>query len=149
MPIHLLGLNKALDVIKVAADLDTTSTVGVLTRLYNPERVAVLWELLEHFIILGVVESFLKLMEFSIVFTLFDVICEWEGVKRVLADGFVIDFHIVVDGFFVTEMEVVLLMVCCDHVVARLVFLLLLLLFVIYMFASFHVASISSSPDLL
>ena len=36
MPIHLLRLNQALDMIQVSTDLDTAATICVFTRLDNP-----------------------------------------------------------------------------------------------------------------
>lgn len=146
MPIDLLSLNETLDVVEVAADLDTTPSIRVLTWLDDPEPAAVLGVLLQHFVVLRVVECLLELVELSITLTLFDVVGEWERVERVLPHRLVIDLHIVVDGLFVTQVEVVFLMVRCDHVMAGLV-LLLLLLFIIIVFA-FDAASVLCS-DLL
>ena len=44
--IHLLCLDKTLDMVKVTADLDATSTIGILTRLDDPQIIAISWILL-------------------------------------------------------------------------------------------------------
>ena len=47
------------------------------------------------------------------------------------------DFHVVVDGLLVAQMEVVLLMVARDHVMTgRILFLLLLLVIVVFALAT-------------
>ena len=128
--VHLLRLDQALDVLQVATHLDTTASIRVLTRLHNPELVAVLGVLLEHLIVLRVVIRFLELEEFAICFALFDVEGQRYPIKRILPHGLVIDLHVVVNSLFVAQMEVVLLMVRRDHVMTRVV-LFLLLFFVV------------------
>ena len=68
-------------------------------------------------------------------------------VERILSHGLVIDLHVVVDGLFVAQMEVVLLMVRRDHVVTRVV--LFLLLFLIVIVFAFAIVCVRSSSDLL
>ena len=145
--VHLLRLDQALDVLQVATHLDTTASIRVLARLHNPELVAVLGVLSEHLVVLRIVIRFLELEEFAICFALFDVEGQRYPIKRILPHGLVIDLHVVVDGLFVAQMEVVLLMVRRDHVMARVVLFLLLLLIVIVF--AFAIVGVRSSSDLL
>ena len=145
--VDLLGLNQALDVLQVTTDLDSAAAIRVLARLHDPKLVAVSGELLQHLVVLWVVVGLLELEEFAICFALFDVESERYPVEWILSERFVVDLHVVVDGLFVAQMEVVLLMVRRDHVVAGVVlFLLLLLVIVVFAFA---IVSVGSGSDLL
>ena len=73
-----------------------------------------------------------ELLELSVTFTLLDMEGERQPVERVESKGLVVDFHVVIDGLLVTKMEIVLLVVGRDHVVAR-VILLLLFFFIVAM----------------
>lgn len=102
MSVNHVCLDETLDMIEIAADLYSTSSVCVLSWLHNPERVAILGILLQHFIVLRIVVDFLKLQEFSISLTLFNVISQRQCIKWILSNGLVVDLHIVVDGLFIT-----------------------------------------------
>ena len=145
--VYLLRLDQALDVLQVATDLDSTSTIRVLARLHNPELVAVLGVLLQHLVVLRVVVRLLELQEFAICFALFDMESQRYPIEWVLSLSLVEDLHVVVDGLFVAQMEVVLLMVRRDHVVTGVVLFLLLLLIVIVF--AFAIVGVRSSSDLL
>ena len=54
--------------------MDAAASVRILARLHDPERIAIPGELVQYIIVLWVVKGFLKLEEFSIILTLFDVI---------------------------------------------------------------------------
>ena len=73
--IDLLCLNQALDVIQIAADLDTATSIRVLSGLHDPELVAVLGVLLKHLIVLRVVVCLLEFQELAISLALFDMKC--------------------------------------------------------------------------
>ena len=47
VPVNVRVLHQALDVVKVLADLNTTSSVGVLTRLHDPKVLTELGQLVE------------------------------------------------------------------------------------------------------
>ena len=83
--VYLLCLNQTLDVIQVATDLDTATSVRVLSRLYDPELVAVLWVLSKHLVVLWIVVCLLELEEFSISFTFFNMKCQRDPIERVLS----------------------------------------------------------------
>ena len=135
MAIDLLRLDQRLDVVQVTADLDATAPVGVLARLDDPQRCAILWILLEDLIVARIVKSLYELLEFPITFAFLDVICQRNHVKWILTQRFIVDLHIVVDGLLVAEVEVVLLMIGGDHVVTGVILLLLLLFVVVVMLA--------------
>ena len=50
--VDLLSLDQRLNMTQVAADLNTTPSIGVLSRLDNPERRAILGVLLKHICLL-------------------------------------------------------------------------------------------------
>ena len=145
--VHLLRLDQTLDVIEVTADLDATTTIGVLTWLDDPQIVAISRILLENFIARRVVVGLHELQELSVAFTLLNVVGEWNVVERILAQALVEDLHVVVDGLLVAQMEVVLLMVGRDHVMAGVVLFLLLFFIVSSMLAL--PTHIRASSDLL
>ena len=72
--VHLLRLDQLLDVVEVAADLDTAATIGVLAGLDDPQIVAVARILLQNFVIRGVVVGLNEFQELSVVLTLLNVI---------------------------------------------------------------------------
>lgn len=74
MAVNLLRLYQRLNVVEVTTDLDATASVGVLTRLDNPERVTILWILLESVVVAWVVKGLSKFVEFTIIFTFFNMI---------------------------------------------------------------------------
>ena len=147
MAVDLLRLDQTLDVLQVATDLDSAATIRILAWLHDPELVSVLGVLAKHLVVLRVVVCLLELEEFAICFALLDVESQRYPVERILSHGLVIDLHVVVDGLFVAQMEVVLLMVRRDHVVTRVVLFLLLLLIVIVL--AFTIVGVRSSSDLL
>ena len=83
--VYLLCLNQTLDMIQVAADLDTATSVRVLSRLYDPELVAVLGVLPKHLVVLWVVVCLLELEEFTISFAFFNMKCQRDPIERVLS----------------------------------------------------------------
>ena len=125
MAVHLLRLNQTLDVVEVTADLDATATIGVLTWLDDPQIIAISWILLENFIGGRVVVGLHELQELSVAFTLLNVVSERNVIEGILAQALVEDLHVVVDRLLVAEMEIVLLMVGRDHVMAGEVLFLL------------------------
>lgn len=100
---------------QVFADLNATATVRVLARLHDPDRfpqfvqVAV-WTHL-------ILEDLYKLQELFVARAFFDVVLERQHFEPVLADGIVVRLHVVVDRFFVAEVEIVLHMVVGQHTV--------------------------------
>ena len=74
VPINLLRLDEGADVIEVPADLDTTTTVGVLTRFDDPERGAILRILLQNVVLIRIIVSFDEFLEFSVTLALFNMV---------------------------------------------------------------------------
>ena len=74
VPIYLLCLDEGADVIEVPADLDTTTTVGVLTGLDDPERGAILRILLQNVVLIRIIVSFDEFLEFSVTLAFFDMV---------------------------------------------------------------------------
>lgn len=66
-------------------------------------------------------------------------------VEGILARGFIVDLHVVVDGLLIGQMEVAFLVIGGCHVVARNVLLLLLLLVIVLLAFS----SIRAGPNLV
>ena len=90
--------------IQIFADLNTTAPVGVLTWLDDPELLAKLWQLIKdsRFVgISGIIIELLKLQELRIIQPLLDVVSEWQALPVVSANGLIIDFHVVIDGFLI------------------------------------------------
>ena len=97
--------------VEIFADLDTAATIGVLSWLHDPQTFAKLRNLIQNCLflrILSVHEKLLKFMKLWIVETLFDMESERQKFVIVLADGFVVYLHIVIDGLLVAQMIVVL-----------------------------------------
>ena len=69
--IYLLCLDEGAYVVEVPADLDTTTTVSVLTRLNDPERGAILRILLQNIVLIGIIVSFDEFLEFSVTLAFF------------------------------------------------------------------------------
>ena len=76
VPINLLCLDEGADVIEVSADLNTTTTVGVLTRLDDPERCAILRILLQNVVLIRIIVSFDEFLEFSVTLAFFDMVSQ-------------------------------------------------------------------------
>lgn len=104
--------HKALDVLEVATHLDTATTVRVLTRLDNPQRLAELGHLIEDSFlgrISHVVEQLLELGELGVARESFlDVEREWHAFVIVQSERLVVHLHVVEDGLLVAQMVVVL-----------------------------------------
>ena len=133
MAVDLLRLNKLLNVVQVSAHLNAAAAIRVLARLHDPKRRSILRVLLQHLVILGVVESFEELLELTVGLALFDVVGQWNRVVGILAARFQVDHHIVVNRLLVAQVEVVLLVVRRYHVVTGVVLLFLLLIVVVFL----------------
>lgn len=143
--VDLLGLNQRLDVVQITAHLDAATPVSVFAWLYNPEGATVLGVLLQRLVTLRVVESFNKFLKFTIGLTLTDVKRQRQVVEGILASGFIVNLHVVVNGLLVGQMEVAFLVIGRRHVVTRdVLFLLLLLIIVLLAFSC-----IRAGPDLV
>lgn len=73
----------------------------------------------------------MELEELSVILTFFNVIRQWQLVERILTLTFIKDFHIVVDGLLVAQVEIVFLVIASYHVMTCRILLLLLLLVII------------------
>lgn len=107
------------NLIQIAAHLDSAPSVRVLTRLDDPETVAQVGVLGEDGVAVGVVEDFDEALELLVCITFFDVEGQRQVVEGVLAQSLVVALHIVVNRLLVAQMEIVLLVVACDHMVRR------------------------------
>jgi len=132
-------------VVQVTANLDAAPSIRILSRLYDPEVVPILGELLQHLVVARIVVSFHEFQELSVVLALLYVVGQRDRVKGVLADRLVVYLHVVVDGFFVAKVEVVFLVVRRYHVVRSWILFLLLLLVVALSLAS----DVLANADLL
>lgn len=97
--------------VDVATDLDTAASIGVLTWLDDPEGLSEFRGLVKdcRFVwVLCVVVELFELQELRIVEPLFDMVSEWQIVVILLADGLVVDLHVVEDCLFVAQVIVVL-----------------------------------------
>ena len=118
--------------IDVAAHLDSSSTVSILARLDNPHAMSVFRELDQIWLNLWIFEHVEKLLEFSVIFTLLNMKCERHVIKWIFPFRFIIDSHVVPNSLFIAQMEVVILMVRRDHVMAGMIlFLCILFIFVL------------------
>lgn len=99
--VDLLRLNQRLDVVEVATDLNAAAPVRVLTRLHDPEGVAVLGVFLQRFVILRVVETLHELLKLTVGLTLPNMKSQGQVVEGVLASRFIVDLHVVVNGLLV------------------------------------------------
>lgn len=109
--IHICVLDQGLNVVDVATDLDTAASIGVLTWLDDPEGLSEFRGLVKdcRFVwVLCVVVELFELQELRIVEPLFDMVSEWQIVVILLADGLVVDLHVVEDCLFVAQVIVVL-----------------------------------------
>ena len=110
--IHIGVAYQTFNMIDVSTHLNSTPPVGVLSRLHNPHGRSKFGVLLQSIVIRRIVVHFSELAEFSIVFTLLNVeskgnVVEWVNTLRLVEY-----LHVVVNGFFVAQMEIILLMVC-------------------------------------
>ena len=133
LAVNLLIVDNWLDVIYVPAHLDSSSTVCVLARLYYPHAMAVSGEFYQFWLRLRVLVYLEKLLEFSVIFAIFYMEGKGYKVKWILAARFIVDLHIIPDSLFVAQMEIVLLMIRCDHIMASMV--LLFRLFLVFVLA--------------
>ena len=121
------------DMRQVSTYVDATAPVGVLTGLDNPQLLAdvrVTPQVCRRF---GVVKDASELLELLTVNSICYVIGERQVVKCELSCRFVVDLHVVVNSFFVGEVEVSVLVIRRDGTMLGGV---LLLLFVL-LFATF------------
>ena len=111
--------NDFLDLLQILAHVDPASSVGVLSRLHDPQRLAkLLWEQ----VFVSVLENFSKLLKFFVM----DAFLYMEGVRDNLvpldsAHRLVEHFHVVVESFFVGQMEVVFNMIILNAILLSLV----------------------------
>ena len=115
--------------VQVSADLDSRPSVRVLARLDDPHRVAVPRILHELWLRRGVPVDFNELLEFPVVFALFDVEGQGHVVERIEPLGLVKHFHVIEYRLLVAQMEIVLLVIRGHHVVIGVVLFLLVFLF--------------------
>jgi hypothetical protein len=100
-PIYVRLVYQALDMVKVSAHLDATSSVGVLAWLDNPHGGPQLGVLLQVGMIRGIVVDLCELGEFPIILTLLDVEGQRDVVKWIDTLTLIEDLHVVVDGLLV------------------------------------------------
>ena len=118
--------------IDVAAHLDSSSTVSILARLDDPHAMTVSRVFDQLWLALRIFVHIEKLLEFSIIFTFLNMECKRHEVKWIQPTRFIIDSHVIPNRLFIAQMEVVILMVRCDHVMTGMILLFcLLLLFVL------------------
>lgn len=111
--------------LELPAHLYPAPPVGVLAWLDDPDGLAQLVEVAVGPIVVAL-EDLLELEELLVVGALLDVEGEGQDPPPVLADGLVVDLHVVVDGLLVGEVEVVLHVGVSDHRVGGLLLLLVL-----------------------
>jgi hypothetical protein len=96
---------------KLLAHRDTTSSVRVLTRLYNPDAAAHCGELRQVRVVLWIVVRLLELGELGVRCPILYVIRQRQHIECVLVGRVIVNLHIVVNRLFITQMEIVLLMI--------------------------------------
>jgi hypothetical protein len=111
LPINHIILYNLPNLAQFFANSDTTASVSVLTWFDNPAFSAHTWVLYQCITLVRIVIDFFKFTELTICKTIFDMVGQWQIVKSVLVCRFIIHFHVVVDSFFVREVEIVFLMV--------------------------------------
>lgn len=97
--------------------LNTTTAIGILSRFDNPEMRAQLGVFLKVGMALRIVKHFFELVEFFVCDALLDVVRQWQVVEGVNTQGFIVDLHVIVNSLLIGEMEVVLSMIRCNHIV--------------------------------
>jgi len=115
-------VNKGPNLIQIPAHLDATATVRVLARLNYPEAITKVRVLGQHSVAVRVVENFLEAHKLLIHITFFDMKRQRQIIKRVLAQGFVVALHVVVNCLLVRQVEVVFLVVARDYMVCSHIF---------------------------
>jgi len=121
--------NNGSNLIQIPANLNATAAVRVLAWLDDPEAISKVGVLGKDRVAVRVVENVLKAHELFVHITFFYMERQWQIIKRILAQGFVIALHIVVNCLLVGQMEVVFLMVARNHMVRGYVLDLSLLIF--------------------
>lgn len=101
--VYIYVLNDVFNVIKLFAHVDAAAAVRVLARLNDPDLLAELGVVVEDGLLalVRVVIELLKLKELRVVEAFFDVEGQRQVLVVLLADGFVVHPHVVVDGFLV------------------------------------------------
>ena len=134
--IHNSILDEVLDVVQVFTHLDTAATVGVLSWFHDPELFAELAQRVQDGLLVWVKRLMIQLLELEelrIVQTLLDMESKWQMVVVLFADGLVIYFHIIKDGFLVGQMVVILHLGVHQATMRCMVLLLLLFLLVTFL----------------
>ena len=132
--INVYVLNYTFDVVKISAYLNATAPVSVLTRLDNPQVLAKLWPVVKNgalVMLLSVMEELFKLEPLSVVQALFDVEGEGHVGVVVLSHGFIVHLHVVEQGLFVAQVEVVFHLGVYDHVVGSYIFFFFFIFFIL------------------
>ena len=96
------------DLLEFATDSDTTASVRVLTRLYDPKLLTLGWILLDMRMLSWVVVRVLELAEFAVRKALLYVIGQGQEIEGFLRRSFIVNLHVVVDGFLITQVVVIL-----------------------------------------
>lgn len=109
--------NDLSDLRQVLANCDAAAPVCVLAGFYNPEALAHGRVIGQAVRLLGIVVHVLELGERAVRKTLANMVRQRDELERLLPSCLVVNFHVVVNGLFVRQMEVVLHVVCCPHVV--------------------------------
>ena len=133
--------------VDITADLDASAPICVLTRLDDPHPVTVFGIFNQFWLCCRVFVHLHEFHKFSIVFTFFDVECKGHVIKWIQSLRFIVDFHVVKYGLFVTQVEVVLLVVRRHHLMVRMVLLFLVFLFLFFVVsanASFSLGFVST-----
>jgi hypothetical protein len=123
-------------VVKVFAHLNAATSVGILTWLYNPKILSKFGKVVKYcffLVILSLMEKSLKLVELWIVESFLNMEGEWEVLMVFLSNGFIVDLHVVVDGFFVTKVIVIFHFTVLNATMGRYIFFFLFFLFLAFL----------------
>lgn len=123
---------KRLNMVNVAADLNSRASICVLARLDDPHLGTIFWEFDKLWLGTRVLVYLHKFQEFSIIFTLLDVESERHVIKWIQTLRFVEDLHVVKNSLFVAQVKVIFLVVCRHHLMVSMVLLFLLFLFFVF-----------------
>jgi hypothetical protein len=117
LPIYHSVCYYVFDWLEVSAYIDATSSVGVLTRLHYPNRLAHLLEDVSVLACFVPLEYFSELSKLFIIDSFLNMECQRKHVIPLLPYSLIVYFHIIVDCFLIAQVKIVLHVVANHHCV--------------------------------
>lgn len=109
---------------EVSTNCDSTSAISVFAWFDNPQLLSHAREASQVGVVLGRVEGVFKASEFPVCQALFNMVGQRQYVEGVLVERLVVALHVVENGLFVAQVEVVFLVIRCGQPVRSHVLLL-------------------------